>query len=166
MPLQARVPTAHQSVQEDSSGVICSWDRATRRGSHSASGVVLMSQSRGVLWAAGIQFPIIDDPLIVELLFLREAILWCLGQGLTSMRFEGDAKVIIDKIRQADTRDNRVGAVLEEVTQYFASNPGFSVRFIGRSSNRVAHLVARKALSLYPAMSRFFDFQAWLLSRV
>ncbi|CAL1385231.1 unnamed protein product [Linum trigynum] len=135
------------------------WDGATRSGSHSAGGLVLMTPARDILMAKGVQFPWFDDPLVVELIALCEAVLWCLALGFTAISFEGDAKVIIDKINQADTRDNRLGAILEELVQYFASNPGFSVRFVGRRGNRVAHSVARKVLSLYPTMSRFFDFR-------
>ncbi|CAL1378948.1 unnamed protein product [Linum trigynum] len=157
----------HLAAQVDSPAVvICGWDEATRRGSHSAGGVVLMTPNRDILMATGMQFPVIDDPLVVELLVLREAVLWCLSRGLLSVRFEGDSKVVIDKIQAADTRDSRLGAVLAEVLYYFTCNPGFSVRFIGRGNNRVAHLVARKALSLYPNMNRSYDFQTWLLSRV
>ncbi|CAL1404958.1 unnamed protein product [Linum trigynum] len=125
-----------------------------------------MTPSRVVLRAIGVQFPVLDDPTVVELLALREAILWCLGQGLAFVRFEGDAKLVIDKIRRADTGDSRMGVVLEEVVNHFDSNPGFSVRFVGRRNNRVAYLVARKALSVYPTMSRAFNFQAWLISRM
>ncbi|CAL1404113.1 unnamed protein product [Linum trigynum] len=80
--------------------------------------------------------------------------------------FEGDAKVIIDKVNQAATRDNRIGVVLEEIVRCLGSHMGFSIRFVGRDSNRVAHRVARKALTLYPASCRLFDFQAWLRSRM
>ncbi|CAL1397696.1 unnamed protein product [Linum trigynum] len=156
----------HQPGQVVQAGVICTWDGATRSGSHSAGGLVLLTPSRDVLMAKGVQFSIIDDPMMVELLVLREGIIWCLERGFTDVQFEGDAKVVIDKILQADTRDNRVGAILEEVVLGLSSNPGFSVRFVGRSSNRITHLVARKALSLYPTTSRLFDFQSWLISRM
>ncbi|CAL1362741.1 unnamed protein product [Linum trigynum] len=153
-------------TQVDDSQLVCMWDGATRRGSHSAGGMVLCGQGRSVLRAKGVQFARIDEPMVVELLVLREAITWCLEWGLSEVRFEGDAKVIIDKINQADSRDNHLGAVLEEICQHFDAHPGFSVRFVGRDNNRVAHSVARKALSLYPSGNRLFDFRAWLLSRM
>ncbi|CAL1393166.1 unnamed protein product [Linum trigynum] len=165
-PFQAPAAADHQPDHVGLPVVICGWDGATRRGSHSAGGVVLMTPNRDILMATGVQFPVIDDPLVVELLVLREAVLWCMGHILYNVGFEGDAKVVIDKIKRVDTRDSRLGAILEEVLHYFACNPGFSVRFIGRRSNRLAHMVARKALSLYPTMSRYFDFHAWLISKV
>ncbi|CAL1356460.1 unnamed protein product [Linum trigynum] len=104
--------------------------------------------------------------MVLELLVLREALVWCLELGFSEVRLEGDAKGLIDRINKADIRDNRVGAVLEEIGYYFQAHPGLTIRFVGRRNNRVAHLVARKALSLYPAMSRHFDFRTWLGSRV
>ncbi|CAL1353289.1 unnamed protein product [Linum trigynum] len=164
---QIRVPAGGPHLHpagEDS--IVCMWDGTVRRGSHSAGGMVLLTPTREVLMAKGVQVPCVDDPRVAELLVLREAVWWCLESGLLGVRFEGDAKVLIDKINQKDARDDRVGAVLEELVQIFSSSPGFRVRFVGRRNNRVAHLVARKALSLYPTGSRFFDFQAWLNSRV
>ncbi|CAL1403204.1 unnamed protein product [Linum trigynum] len=128
--------------------------------------MVIMNQAEEIIFANGIQFRMIDDPVVVEVLALREAINWCRDHAFTEVRFEGDAKVVIDKILLADARDNQMGAILQEFIQCFACNPGFSVRFVGRHNNRVAHLVARKALSLYPSMSRVFDYQTWLNSRM
>ncbi|CAL1410767.1 unnamed protein product [Linum trigynum] len=119
-----------------------------------------------VLLVQGVQFDGVDDPIVIESLVLREAIIWCLSLGFSVVCFEGDAKVVIDKINQASTRDNQIGAILEEIVGFFALHSGLSVRFVGRSSNRVAHLVARRALSLYPASCRNFDFAAWLNSRM
>ncbi|CAL1413810.1 unnamed protein product [Linum trigynum] len=50
---------------------------------HSTGGMVILTPDREVLLAKGIQFPVIDDPMVVELLVLREAILWCQGLGFT-----------------------------------------------------------------------------------
>ncbi|CAL1363048.1 unnamed protein product [Linum trigynum] len=150
----------------EGSSLVCMWDGATRAGSHSAGGMVLLDSNMGVFRVEGVQFQAIDDPLVVEALVLREALLWCVANGFQEVRFEGDAKVIIDKRNQAEIRDSRIGVILEEIWHCLESHPGFSVRFVGRRNNRVAHVVARKALSLYPSTSRSFNFQAWLFSRV
>ncbi|CAL1389099.1 unnamed protein product [Linum trigynum] len=146
--------------------MVCQWDGATKCGSHSAGGMVLLDQEGQTIIAHGTQYPVVDDPMVVELLVLREAILWCLGMGLSAVRFEGDAKVVIDKVLQADNRDSRMGAILEEVIGYLSVHRGLSVRFVGRRNNRVALRVARKALLLYPAASRCFDFNGWLRARM
>ncbi|CAL1409720.1 unnamed protein product [Linum trigynum] len=145
---------------------ICMWDGAMRNGSHEVDGMVILNSDKAAILAKGIQFLVLDDPMIIEILVLREAIACCLECEFTAMRFEGDAQVIIEKILRNDVRDNRVGAILEEIVNSFAVNMGFNVRFVGRRNNRVAHLVARKALSLFPTTCRSFDFQAWLNSRM
>ncbi|CAL1387380.1 unnamed protein product [Linum trigynum] len=159
-------PRVQQPVPVDPCVPVCMWDGATRSGSHAAGGMVILTPAREILWIKGVQFPGVDDPAVAELLVLREAMVWCCEHGLEAVRFEGDAKVIIDKIRMRDSRDGQMGAVLEEVVQLFAAHAGFSIRFVGRDYNRVAHVVARKALSLFPTLCRFFDFQTWLVSRV
>ncbi|CAL1387228.1 unnamed protein product [Linum trigynum] len=124
--------------------------------------MIVCNQDGEVLLAKGVQFDVIEDPMIVELLVLREALFRCLANGFTMMRFEGDAKVIIDKINHRDTQDSRIGALLEEVLYSFSIHSGFRVRFVGRSNNRVAYLVVRKALSLHPSSCHSFDFRASL----
>ncbi|CAL1367109.1 unnamed protein product [Linum trigynum] len=85
------------------------WDGVTQSGSHSAGGMVLMTPAREILLANGVQFSCIADPMVVELLVLREAVCWCLDRGFTEVSFEGDAKVIIDKINRGKTGDNQMG---------------------------------------------------------
>ncbi|CAL1356443.1 unnamed protein product [Linum trigynum] len=170
LPMDRVVPPHIHSIRPGAPSadlrVVCCWDGATRRGAPSAGVMVLMNAAREVLLAKGVQFPGLVDPMVIELLTLREAIDWCLGLGFIDVRFEGDAKVIIDKIILQEASDTRVGAILEEVLHYFQSHPGLGVRFIGQKNNRVAHRVAKKALPLSPTICRVFDFQAWLLSRM
>ncbi|CAL1358535.1 unnamed protein product [Linum trigynum] len=147
--------------------LICRWDGAVRLVSHSAGGMVLLSPDGAVVAARGVVFPEVDEPMLVEVLALREAILWCRGRGCVLVHFEGDAKVVVDILLLAQGSDSTASAIFREVLLYLAENVGFSVRFVGRSINRVAHLVvARKALSLYPIASRSFDFVAWLRQTV
>ncbi|CAL1402070.1 unnamed protein product [Linum trigynum] len=125
---QLRRPVVQQpGLSSPAVGIVCQWDGATRKGSHSAGGWVLLAPTGDVLLASGVQFPGIDESAVVELFVLREAILWCLGHGFTEVGFEVDAKVIIDKINQADIRDNQLGVVLEEVLQVVGGTSGFSV---------------------------------------
>ncbi|CAL1357044.1 unnamed protein product [Linum trigynum] len=166
LPVQQARPPAPIVNAAGTDTAICMWDGAVRLGSHAAWGMTILNSAREVILAKGVHFPLLGDPMMVEALALREAIDWCLANGFNVMRFEGDAQVIIEKILRRDVRDNRIGAILEEIVNLFASNVGFTVRFVGRRNNRVAHLVARHALSLFPTTCRLFDFQAWLNSRM
>ncbi|CAL1384042.1 unnamed protein product [Linum trigynum] len=160
-------PTPAPTIMFDGADTaICMWDGAVRLGSHAAEGMVILNSERAVILAKGVHFPFLSDPLMVEALALREAIGWCLANGFTMMRFEGDAKVIIEKILWKDIRDSHIGVILEEIVNSFASNLGLSIRFVGRRNNRVAHLVARQALPLFPTACRSFDFRTWLYSKM
>ncbi|CAL1392677.1 unnamed protein product [Linum trigynum] len=72
--------------------------------------MIIMNQAGEVLLAQGVQFVGIDDPLIAEMLTLREAICWCLASVFMEVRLEGDAKVVIDKINRSDTTDSQIRA--------------------------------------------------------
>ncbi|CAL1392026.1 unnamed protein product [Linum trigynum] len=159
-------PPAPTVVVDGAGTTICMWDGAVRLGSHAAGGMVILNSDRALILAKGVHFLFLDDPMMVEALVLWEAMGWCLANGFTVMRFEGDTQVVIEKILWRDVRDNQIRAILEEIVNLFASNRGFTVRFVGRRNNRVAHLVARQALSLFPTTCRLFDFQAWLYSRM
>ncbi|CAL1402301.1 unnamed protein product [Linum trigynum] len=71
---QPSIPLINHFAPEEANMLVCMWDGATRSGSHSAGGMVIMSPARNVLMASGIQISLIDDPMVVELLVLRVAI--------------------------------------------------------------------------------------------
>ncbi|CAL1395295.1 unnamed protein product [Linum trigynum] len=123
--VQSASPSINSIGPGGSTLAICMWDGTTCRGSHSAGKMVILGPDREVLSVAGIQIPLIDDPMVVECPVLREAILWCLGLGFTEVRFEGYAKTFIDELLRADVRDNRMGVILEEIMRLFAFYSGF-----------------------------------------
>ncbi|CAL1357061.1 unnamed protein product [Linum trigynum] len=117
-------------------------------------------------WQRGCFFHNIVNPLVAETLGLREDIQWCQALGIHQVRFEGDAKVLIEKVNAKDVQDGRVGGIISEILSLLGVIGGFWVRFVGRNSNRVAHSVARKVMSLSPASCRLYDFCAWVGSRM
>ncbi|CAL1389879.1 unnamed protein product [Linum trigynum] len=93
------IPGSHNSL-------ICRCDGTTKLGSHSARGIVLLNHEGEILLARGLQLAIIDDRLVVKLLVLGESMIWCLEHEFAKTIFEGDVKIVIGKIIQAETRDN------------------------------------------------------------
>ncbi|CAL1360786.1 unnamed protein product [Linum trigynum] len=90
-------PLVQPATPVGDSRLVCMWDGVTKSGSHSAGGMVILTPERMLLLAKEVQFPQMDEHAVVELLVLREAIIWCLECGFSEVWFEGDAKVIIDK---------------------------------------------------------------------
>ncbi|CAL1382286.1 unnamed protein product [Linum trigynum] len=161
-----RVPQQLPVEDGTSRSVVCMWDGAVSANSHSTAGLILKDEGGNVLLAKGVFFPNIVDPLVAETLGLREGIQWCQALGIHQVRFEGDAKVLIEKVNAKDARDGRVGAIISEILSLLEVNGGFRVRFVGRNSNRVAHSMARKALSLSQTSYRLYDLCLWVGSRI
>ncbi|CAL1399998.1 unnamed protein product [Linum trigynum] len=139
----------------------CFVDGAVAPGSHGAGGLVVRDAMGSVCFVQGFSYAGLVDPFLVELVAFRDAIRWCFLKGLTEVKFYGDAKVVIEKIQRADTRDLRGGRILEEIGGIRWRFQSFEIDFVGRSNNRVAHEVARKTLSLLPASVESFDFERW-----
>ncbi|CAL1403043.1 unnamed protein product [Linum trigynum] len=76
------LPTTRNLGPVGDDRVVCMWDGATRSGSHSAGGMVLLTPTRDILMAKGFQFPLIDDLMVVELIALREAVFVVRGAWL------------------------------------------------------------------------------------
>ncbi|CAL1372559.1 unnamed protein product [Linum trigynum] len=130
-------------------GVVCHFDGAVRSESHGAVGFVIRDDNGGVLMVRGISYEGLVDPMVIELMAFRDALRWCVGAGLAGVRFVGDAKVVIDKIHARITRDAKAGAIFQEVYILLDNHLDFSVQFVGRQNNRVAHMVAKKILDLF-----------------
>ncbi|CAL1406979.1 unnamed protein product [Linum trigynum] len=138
-------------------------DGATSPGSHGAGGWALQDPTGMVVAASAALYVGIWEPALVELLAFPDALRWCLAFGFQSMVFAGDAQVVVGKIRDGEVDDVHGGMLLEEIRSMRDLFQEFRVIFVGRESNRVAHLVARKALSLSPSLVGF-NFVSWLFS--
>ncbi|CAL1377149.1 unnamed protein product [Linum trigynum] len=64
VPPAAVPPGTHQVGLAGEDSVVCMWDGAVRRGSHSAGGMVLLTPTGGVWLVRGVQFPCMDDPCL------------------------------------------------------------------------------------------------------
>ncbi|CAL1361507.1 unnamed protein product [Linum trigynum] len=71
---RVQLPIMRATSHLDGAHWVCMWDGATKSGSHSTGGMVLFDPARALLLARGVQFAHMDDPAVVELLVLREAI--------------------------------------------------------------------------------------------
>ncbi|CAL1404858.1 unnamed protein product [Linum trigynum] len=79
------IPIMHSTTNVSDSHLVCMWDGATKGGSHSTGGMVFFYPMRTLLLAREVKFSQMDDPVVVELLVLREAIIWCLEQGFSEV---------------------------------------------------------------------------------
>ncbi|CAL1380508.1 unnamed protein product [Linum trigynum] len=117
------------------------------------------------LAATSTNYPGIADAHVLKTLALRDCIRECARRHLTPLLITADAKVIMDKCLVGDVKNSKVGSILREIRSLLAGFSGnCELRFVGRHRNRVAHLVAKKSLSLSPRVLSRFDYVSWLRS--
>ncbi|CAL1357299.1 unnamed protein product [Linum trigynum] len=160
-------PPAAYSPSSAGSLVRCHamFDAATKSDSAGVAAFVLMDDSGDLRMAKAHQYVGIGDPYVLEALALRDCLNECLSRQLRNVIIGEDAKVIIDKCCNKDTSDARIGALLQEIMLLLVDLGDAKVVFVGRNRNRVAHFVARRALSLSPSYLKGFDFVSWFNSR-
>lgn len=78
-----------------------------------------------------------------EAIGIREALSWIAGKGLTQVSFESDSLLSIRALRGDGGNQLEVGHVIQHCLELLQSNPTFSLDFISRQANKVAHEVAR-----------------------
>ncbi|KAG6626610.1 hypothetical protein CIPAW_15G062400 [Carya illinoinensis] len=64
------------------------------------------------------------------------------------VQLEGDAKMVVDAVTSNTQDSSWDGQVIEDIKSVLKAQPGWSVSFSGRSSNKAAHETAKLALTL------------------
>ncbi|CAL1353631.1 unnamed protein product [Linum trigynum] len=128
-------------------GILMRFDGATKKGVGGSVGFVGFNGDRAVICAYGKYYEGISDPFLLELLALRDAMVWSLHRGYSSVCFCGDSQLVIRRAMEDDVCHDRGGAVLEEVRVMKTSFAVVCFVFAPRSTNRAAHRVAQTALA-------------------
>ncbi|CAL1399104.1 unnamed protein product [Linum trigynum] len=132
--------------------------------SDAAGGLVLRDAAGLVVATQWVMFRSLVNPMLVELSTLRDTIRWCPHRGLEVVTIVGDVKIVIDKVNAGGVHDAAGEALFEEIHHMLLASLWLKIRFVVRQNIRVAHMVAKKALSLFSAGCNAFDFRAWLWS--
>jgi len=66
---------------------------------------------------------------------------------MNSVIFESDSKIVIDAVNSELTPHNELGDIINRCKDLLASRNGYLVRHVRRQANKVAHTIARAALS-------------------
>ncbi|KAK6147870.1 hypothetical protein DH2020_018782 [Rehmannia glutinosa] len=110
-------------------------------------GMVLRNDRGEFLVARTITFPGTYQIREAELIGLREILSWIFGMGLKQVIFESDAKVVIDNLRSVDIGESEYDAILNECRIVLNGEPDFSMSFVRRGGNMVAHELAKCSFS-------------------
>ncbi|KAK6164785.1 hypothetical protein DH2020_001649 [Rehmannia glutinosa] len=78
-----------------------------------------------------------------EAMGLKEALSWVKNLNLHSVLFEVDAKGVSDSVNGAENDVSEYGLLIKECRNFLTDNSSFSVGFVHREANTVAHELAR-----------------------
>lgn len=102
-----------------------------------------------------------SSPSEVEALSLLEALTFADNQGMTSVIFESDCKLVVDAIISTYSPLNEFEDIISRCKTLLASHSNYSVTYVRRQANRVAHSIARASLS-HPSPYLFHDVLDYL----
>ncbi|CAN1321508.1 Putative ribonuclease H protein At1g65750 [Linum perenne] len=79
---------------------------------------------------------------------LLEALRWAAGQLPRKIIFETDCQLVSEALRRSETAVTEFGVIIEECRKVLQLNPDFSVCFVRRNRNVVAHELAQRSFTL------------------
>ena len=83
-----------------------------------------------------------------EAISLMEALSWIKNKRLQNVIFETDSRVVSNVIQERSSLVNEFGSIVNSCLDLSSHNPSYSVAFVGRKDNEVAHRLTR--------MSKFY----------
>ena len=90
----------------------------------------------------------LTEPEGAEILAMRNVVDLCLHLGLEHVCLEGDAWSVVQSLQQEEQRGGRFGHVVQDVAETLRELQEWRVQHVPREANKVAHCLARRALSL------------------
>ncbi|XP_045791962.1 uncharacterized protein LOC123886715 [Trifolium pratense] len=94
-----------------------------------------------------------------ESLALFQAMKALTQSGISNVIFETDFKSVVDAITHFRGGSSEFSSLISHITNILSCNPNFTVKFIKRQANMIAHILARTAVS-WP---RRYTFESLLL---
>lgn len=109
-------------------------------------GIVIKDSNGDVLALISAPKYYVASPFIVESNALWKAMEMCNELGFRDVIFEGDAKAIIDVVNSEEDDESWRGQIIEDIKKIVRQREWWSVAFVHREGNVVAHQLAKLAL--------------------
>ncbi|XP_042939571.1 uncharacterized protein LOC122274613 [Carya illinoinensis] len=125
------------------------WDASVDRvKSRIGIGVIIRDWNGVVVATLRHQRESFPDPVVAEALGALKAVSLCQQFLLDRVILEGDAKVVVDDINCDTVKWNSGGMIIQDIKHKLSSMGEWSVQFIPRNINTIAHILAKDALKL------------------
>ncbi|KAK6151805.1 hypothetical protein DH2020_014440 [Rehmannia glutinosa] len=110
-------------------------------------GMILRNDQGELVVARTMCFPGLYYVREAEAMGVREALSWIYGLGIQQVVVETDAKYVVDGLSSLEKGMTEYDSILQECRVLLHSEPAFSVDFVRRSANKVAHELAKESFS-------------------
>jgi hypothetical protein len=114
----------------------------------SGVGVVVRDHSGYALAALSQKFPIPHAPVMIEAMASRTAVQLVLDLKLDRVSFEWDSRQVITALQCQDNNYTSYGHLIAETHNKTLSLQSFKFEHVGHSANSVAHVLAKKSISI------------------
>jgi ribonuclease HI len=116
--------------------------------SSAGAGIVVRDDAGEVVMVEGHKYSHISDPFIAEMLACRDAMLLARSKGWLRVAIETDCQTIVKVWNGGNEQRSPCSQLVREMKCLLSNFQGFSISFVKREANKVAHACARAALSL------------------
>ena len=127
-------------------------------------GVVIRNQDGLVMASLSEVTPLPSTVIEVETLAARRAVEFALELGFENIILEGDSEILIKILNSSNRSLAPFGHIINDINFLASRFACFSATHVKRHCNRVAHSLARRALSFYPLSVWMEDVPPELLS--
>jgi ribonuclease HI len=119
-------------------------DGAFSQGSGHGGGAVVMREHHGSFLAGSSWFfPQVTDPEHAELLACRAAVQLAKDRGVSKLMLESDCQAAVRKIATTELDRSVHGPLVEDIKALLGDFEEFTVSFVRRTGNGVAHVFAK-----------------------
>ncbi|CAN1285866.1 hypothetical protein LINPERPRIM_LOCUS19136 [Linum perenne] len=126
----------------------CNTDAATFADTgRSGAGMIVRDHSRRTIKHRRASWAGLWNSKEAEAKAMLEALSWVETEGFRQVLFESDAEVVMKAIQRGDVDITEFGELIQGCISIMGRNPDFSVSFVRREGNGVAHVLARHSSS-------------------
>ncbi|XP_059451110.1 uncharacterized protein LOC132181902 [Corylus avellana] len=85
------------------------------------------------------------DPTVAEAVAAYQAVLFCNELGYTHIILEGDAKNIVDVVKDNGCNRSRMGQMIDDIRTTLCYLTDWKIEYVSRRNNSAAHRLAKEA---------------------
>uniref|UniRef100_A0A803QGE0 Reverse transcriptase domain-containing protein n=1 Tax=Cannabis sativa TaxID=3483 RepID=A0A803QGE0_CANSA len=108
-------------------------------------GFVVRNSVAELLSVVGLYRPGKPDPAVAEAMGIREALSWLKDKSFNQASVESDSLISVQAIHSSVVMYSGFGLIIQDCKSLLESLNNVSLRFVKRSANRAAHVVARQS---------------------